>query len=266
MRQIRAPGNSRHSPRWRPQNTEEMQVAPDSSPAPLSLTDLLGRLEKFHGPQEPGFPVDPYQFLIWWLCGYPASDAACAKGWSALKSSVGIEPAQLLRASPAVLAAALKHGGMVPELRALRLKEVAERVLNEYGGDLRSGLVGPIVSVRKALKQFPNIADPGADRILLFGRIAPVAAVPSNCPHVLTRIDLGRDDQTYSDQYRHAQQRIEAEVPAQFHARSRAYLLLKAHGQTICKRTKPKCAECPVNANCVYPARAAVGRAGPGKS
>jgi len=38
------------------------------------------------------------------------------------------------------------------------------------------------------LKTFPGIGNPGADRILLFARIEPLAAVPSACPHVLVRV------------------------------------------------------------------------------
>jgi endonuclease III len=45
--------------------------------------------------------------------------------------------------------------------------------------------------------------------------------------------------------YREAQQAIEAEVPEKFDARARAYLLLKRHGQDLCKRTNPKCWQCP---------------------
>jgi len=66
----------------------------------------------------------------------------------------------------------------------MRLKEIAERVQREFGGDLATAFQGlPITKVRAALKKFPNIADPGADRILLFGDFSPVAAVPSNCTH-----------------------------------------------------------------------------------
>ena len=50
----------------------------------------------------------------------------------------------------------------------MRLKEIAARVQHEFDGDLRSALVGPLERVRKTLKKFPNIADPGVDRILLF--------------------------------------------------------------------------------------------------
>ena len=103
----------------------------------LAIADILDRLESFHGPQQPSWPTDPYAFLVWWHCGYPASDTTCARGWDALTKAVGIEPRQLLRASPAVMAAALRPGGMVPELRAMRLKEIAQRVEQELGGDLR---------------------------------------------------------------------------------------------------------------------------------
>jgi endonuclease III len=229
----------------------------------LSIPVLLDRLEAFHGTQEPCWPVDPYAFLIWWHCGYPASDAACARGWQALNAEVGIEPGQLLAASQARLAAALKAGGMVPELRAMRLQQIAQRVENEFGSDLRAGLVGRIGEVRKALKRFPNIADPGTDRILLFGKIAPVAAVPSNCPHVLVRIRLGLERHDYGATYREAQALIAAEVPEQFHWRSRAYLLLKEHGQTLCKRTKPRCELCPVHSSCAYFAGKDRGRSRP---
>lgn len=216
------------------------------------ISGLLKVLESFYGRQEPSWPTDPYLFLVWWHCGYPASDTACAKGWQSLTREIGVDPEDLLEASPANLGRALRPGGMVPELRAMRLKEIAARVKDEYAGDLRSALVGPITQVRKLLKKFPNIADPGADRILLFGTIAPVAAIPSNCPHVLVRIQRGLERESYAVTYREAQQAIMAEVPEKFDARMRAYLLLKRHGQALCKRTRPKCTECPVRACCAY--------------
>ena len=216
------------------------------------ISDLLDRLERFHGPQEPNVPLDPYEFLVYWYCGYPASDAACSKGWASLSRDVGIEPEKLLKAKPAKLAAALKPGGMVPELRAERLKEVAMRVQDEFGGDLRAALVGPIPQARKKLKSFHSIADPGADRILLFAGISPIAAVPSNCVHVLDRILHRKETQNYSTAYREAQRALAVELPEKFDVRTRTYLLLKKHGQEICKRTNPKCRECPISAKCAF--------------
>jgi endonuclease III len=230
---------------------------------PLSAAAILDRLEAIHGVQEPCWPVEPQEFLIWWHCGYPASDTTCAKGWSALKKDVGVAPREILHAVQGKLEKAMRAGGMVPELRAMRLKEIAERIEKEFGGDLRTVFSGRLDEVRRKLKKFPGIADPGVDRIFLFGKVDPVAAVASNCPHVLVRIQLGLERESYSVTYREAQALVEAEIPREFHARQRAYLLLKEHGQTICKRSKPKCDECPVTSHCAYFAGKNRGRSRP---
>jgi len=219
----------------------------------IGVAELLDRLESVYDAQEPGFPTDPYQFIVWWHCGYPHSEERCARGWTALNRQVGTEPAQILHAGQAQLAAALKAGGMVPELRATRLMEIAERVTREFDGDSARMMAGPVEEVRRRLKRFPGISDPGADRILLFARTAPLAAVPSNCPHVLVRIVHGLEREKYGVTYREARQILEAEVPRELDSRQRAYLLLKAHGQQICKR-KPLCDKCPVRADCRYAA------------
>src|ERR1700728_1940855 len=107
----------------------------DRSRTPAVLTAL----ESFYGKQEPWWPTDPYLFLVWWHCGYPASDATCAKGWHALNQQIGVEPRDLLTASPAKLAKALRAGGMVPEVRARRLHDIAARATDEFGSDLAAG-------------------------------------------------------------------------------------------------------------------------------
>jgi len=179
-----------------------------------SATTILNALHGRYGILEPDFPTDPYQFIVWWYCGYPQSQKACAKGWASLTSATKIELDDLLRAPPGRLTEALRPGGMVPELRAMRLKEIAERVLKEFGGDLATALRAMSrKQARAALVRFPSIANPGADRMLLFGGMAPVAAVPSNCAHVLVRIEHGRERENYAVNYRMAQESVEAACP-----------------------------------------------------
>jgi len=104
------------------------------------------------------------------------------------------------------------------------MREVAARIKDEFRGDLRAAMTGPITKVRKILKSFPSIADPGADRILLFAGIQPVAAVPANCTGVLARVQKGHEEKNYKASYREPQRMIDAEVAATFDARVRAYL------------------------------------------
>src|SRR5215475_9584502 len=75
-----------------------------------SVFEALERLESHYGPQAPSWPVDPYEFLVWWHSGYPASDAACARGWASLRARVGTDPQKILAASAQELAGALRPG------------------------------------------------------------------------------------------------------------------------------------------------------------
>jgi endonuclease III len=219
------------------------------------ITAILDALESFYGKQRSAVPTDPYEFLVWWHCGYPASEERCTKGWQSVSSKIGIAPKQLLCAKTVTLAGALKVGGMVPALRAARLKEIAGRVQDEFAGDLLSALSRlTALQARKTLKSFPGIGNPGADRILLFGCLWPVAAVPSSCPHVLVRVAHGAEGDKYAAAYTSAQSMLES-LPATFNSRIRAYLLVIRHGHELCKRTKPACARCPLESNCAFARR-----------
>ena len=217
------------------------------------LRQILDVLEAFHGAQAPGWPTDPYLFLVWWHCGYPPSEERCARGFDCLSRQIGVTPEQLLSAPSARLAGALKAGGMVPAVRATRLREIAKCVRDNYAGNLRAALQRlPLPGSRAALKQFPGIGNPGADRILLFGGIAPVAAIPSACPHVLVRIESGREPERYTATYAQAQRILAAQAGDAVDTLTRAYLLLQCHGRSLCKRSKPKCSACPVANSCAY--------------
>jgi len=218
-----------------------------------SFKTQLDALESFHGRQSPGWPVEPYEFLIWWHCGYPASDTTCAKGWAALQARIGAGVQELLTAKPTALTLALKAGGLIPELRAARIKRIAAAVAHEFNGDLAQAFRDmPPGDIRSALKRLPGIADPGVDRILLFGGLRPVAAVPSNATQVPVRMQVGPTSGSYGKDYRAGQSLIESELDAGFAPRQRAFLLLKIHGQSLCKRSTPNCGACPIEISCAF--------------
>src|SRR5712692_8153812 len=216
------------------------------------LVDLLERLEKFYGKLKALWPTDPYQMILYTNCGYPASDAACAKGFAALKREVGLRPDEILTASKAKLAEIMRLGGIMPEQRATRLKETAALVKHTFAGNLRTVLKMPLPEAKRALKRFPTIGDPGAEKILLFTKTAPVAAVPSNCVHVPLRLGFGEEKKNYAASYRSAQEAMRTQLPEECGALLRAYLLIKQHGQELCKRSRPRCEHCPVSSDCLY--------------
>ncbi len=218
----------------------------------MQIHPVLDRLEKQYGKRKLAGPSDAYGMVLYTNCGYPANDVSCAKGFTALQKLIGTQPDEILAASDTELARIMRHGGIVPEVRAQRLKDIAGRVRDKFGGDLDSVLKGPIAEARKTLKQFPTIGDPGADKILLFTGTVPVAAVPSGHTHVLHRLGLGSEKKNYAAGYNSAKEALQAALPAQCAPLQRAYLLLQHHGREICKRSAPRCDACPVTENCAY--------------
>lgn len=215
-----------------------------------------------YGPQKAVGPADPYEMILYLNSGYPATDTSCSEGFEALKREAGLKPEEILAASNARLARLLRLGGIVPEQRAARLQEIARKVKSEFGGDLKAELKKRvrekyqtskgIHSAKKILREFPVIGEPSADKIFLFSKLAPVAAVPSACLGVPMRLWFGKEGKSYAADYRKVREKLDAELPRTLEARQRAYLLLKKHGQEICKRSAPKCEICPLTAQCAY--------------
>ena len=227
------------------------------------MNEILESLEKTYGPQQAVGPTDPYEMIVFLNCGYPATDTLCSKGFEALKQEVGLSPREILALSEAKLAKLLRVGVILPEVRAARLHEIARKVKAEFGGDLKAALKKRlrlekeqpgkgIRGAKNALQEFPVIGEPSAEKILLFSKLAPVAAVPSAFVEVTARLWFGKTGKNYAADYRSARDILSAGLPETFEARQRAYLLLKKHGQQTCKRSRPKCEICPLTAQCAY--------------
>ena len=227
------------------------------------LAHLLDGLEKFYGKPKPPHPTDPYEMILYINCGYPATDTSCAKAFDALKRSIGLRVDDILAAPKEKLTEVMRLGGIVPEPRAVRLKEIAALVKHTFAGDLRTVLQMPLPEAKKALKKFPTIGDPSADKILLFTKTAPVAAIPSNCVHVPLRLGFGVEKKNYAASYRSAQEAVRTQLPEECGALLRAYLLIKQHGRELCKHSRPRCEQCPVSSDCLYFKRMQYGRSAP---
>lgn len=230
------------------------------------LARVLDQLEKFYGPQKPSGPMTPYEMVLHRNCGYPQSDARCDKGFASLRKEIGLRPDDILSASNAKLLEVMRPSVMNPALSARRLKEIAARVKEEFGGDLRAAMKLPLPEARKALKKFPTIGDSTADKILLFTKTAPVAAIPSIAVHVPIRLGFGQESKNWGASYRSVQEIVAAELgvdgatdaaSSSFRANAikkllRAYVFLKHHAQQLCKLSRPLCDDCPLSSSCLY--------------
>ena len=165
---------------------------------------------------------------------------------------MGLKPADILSASLEKLVMIIKLGGINPELRAVRLKEIAQIVLNDFDGDLRNCLKLPLPKAIKALKGFPSIGEPGAEKIVLFTKTHPVLGMESNGLRVLLRLGFGEERKNYSARYRSAQAALKDQLGNDCDFLVRAHQLLRQHGKELCRNNNPACETCPINQGCRY--------------
>lgn len=214
------------------------------------LPALLDRLERHHGKGSRLPPRTALDWILWENAAYLVPDERRLAAYLALKRATGLRPEGILALPREELQELARLGGMLADKRAGKLVGIAETVREEFDGDLDAALKLPLPRARRALKRFPGIADPGADKILLFTRTHALPALESNGLRVLVRLGLAQEAKSYSTTYRAG---IAALAP---HAERgaawlmRAYDLLRAHGQALCKHNGPLCEECPLEVGC----------------
>ena len=216
------------------------------------FTAILAKLQARYGKLQPPKTRDALGLILYENIAYLSSDKKRDAAFDTLQAEVGLQPTQILATATEKLVAIARLGGIHPELRAARLKEIAQIVLTDFEGDLNSVLKLPQAKARKALQRFPSIGAPGADKILLFTGRAAVLALESNGLRVLLRLGFGEERKNYSATYASVQDALRDEIGNDCDFLINAYQLLRRHGQELCKRNNPACEICPVNSSCAY--------------
>jgi len=217
-------------------------------------------LQQFYGKPKPAKIHDPMEVILWENVAYLVDDEKRAAAFTFLKKNVGTSAQKILDASDQQLVAATKLGGMFPEMRAQRLRQIAELVHWIYKDDLKAVLTKPLPEAKKALKKFPCIGDPGAEKILMLTHSYPLLALESNGLRVLLRLGFAEEKKSYSASYRDVQKALKSQLPTNYDTLIAAHQLLRQHGQELCKRNRPLCESCPLQGGCAYFESPAPGR------
>jgi endonuclease-3 len=216
---------------------------------------LIARLKRHYG--EPKLPParGPFELVMWENACYLLPDERRAEVFEGLRKQVGLNAEAILNADGRTLLALAQRGGMRPETRVFRWREIARITKSQFGGDLNRILAEPFEKAKCALKQFPTIGDPGAEKILTFCGVGPGLPLESNGLRVLTRVGYGRLQKNYGATYRSVQEALQKELPRGTANLARSHLLLREHGKTLCKTNAPLCPVCPLTDLCAFPTK-----------
>jgi endonuclease-3 len=218
----------------------------------LSLSLIAAKLEAHYGRPRRPKTSDALDLIIYEAIAYLATDDKRDAAFDRLKTNVGLRPTQILATPTEKLVKITRLGGIHAELRAARLKEIAQIVLNDFEGNLNNALKLPLPRARKALQKFPSIGTPGADKILLFTKTYPVLGLESNGLRVLLRLGFGEDRKSYSAAYASVQESLKDQIGSDCDFLIKAHQLLRQHGKELCHTNNPACEICPVRSSCNY--------------
>src|ERR1700694_3983317 len=202
-------------------------------PATITFSKLVHEPQHHYARPAPPASIDPLDLVIWENIAYLASDERRAAAFATLKRSIGTRPEHILAAKHSALAA-IGKAGILPDVSAAKLLAIAKIAYEEFDSDLRSVLKKPLPQAKKALKRFPSIGDPGAEKILLLTRSYPVMALDSNGLRVLCRVGFAEEQKNYSATYRLIQDAIREQLPKDYDiADTRASVAPAARSRTV---------------------------------
>src|SRR5581483_12372993 len=180
---------------------------------PPALQDIVERLRAAYGKPERLPAEGPLELIFWENAAYLLTDERRKAAFDLLRDRTRFEPRKVLAAPQPALLDIANLGGMRPEVRVERWRSIARIALDEFEGDLETVARMPLKEAKKALQRFPNIGEPGAEKILLFSNAHAVLGLESNGVRVLWRLGYGREHKSYSSTYRSVQEAIASQLP-----------------------------------------------------
>ena len=217
---------------------------------PALLPAALDRIEAFLGKPKRLPPRKALDWILWENCAYLVNDEKRAKAYRALADATKLRAVGILALPRSELLALARLGGMIAEKRVEKLLAIAHLVQDEHGGDLEAALALPLAKARRAMKRFPGIGDPGADKILLFTGTHALPALESNGLRALVRLGYAREETSYARMYRTGVAALAPHAERGCAWLMRAYDVLRAHGQRTCTHNAPACDACMLAEEC----------------
>jgi endonuclease-3 len=188
---------------------------------------------------------DPFRVLVVTILTQNCTDIAALRAYRNLDNLIGVAITALASANVRTIQKAIKVAGLHKQ-KAKALKNLANQVATEFGGDFKRILQDSDGVVRANLQALPKVGPKTADVLLnILGR--PTISVDTHVERVSKRLDLAPAKARYEA---NRAALMEAFTPRDYRM---VPLLFMAHGRKTCKARRPLCPTCPVSRLCPYP-------------
>jgi len=153
----------------------------------------------------------------------------------------GVE--DVARASVKDIEKVIKPAGLY-QIRARRIKNIAEDLVEKYDGKLNKILNLPYDEAKKKLTSIKGIGPKTADVFLMAVKGERVLPIDVHIFRIMKRLGIAGE----RDGYESLKTKVEVEIPP--NRRMKTHLILIEFGRQICRAQNPKCEDCPIKKYC----------------
>ncbi|MCL7489092.1 MAG: endonuclease III domain-containing protein [Desulfobulbaceae bacterium] len=210
--------------------------------AHTQLEEIYTRLYTHFGQQQ-WWPGDtPFEVMVGAVLTQNTNWSNVEKAIDNLKRAGVMSFERLSQLPVALLAEYIRPAGYY-NIKAGRLRNLFSMIRQQYGGSLDQLLEEETETLRQALLSVKGIGQETADSILLYAAGRPVFVVDAYTYRILLRHDLIPEDFGYGEIQELFMDNLSSDAGLfnEYHA------LLVCAGKDFCKKTSPKCADCPLH-------------------
>ena len=222
-----------------------MEILTQKMKAKKKSNEILHRILSIYPRRRTPERGDPFKALVRTILSQNTNWRNEDKAYRRLEEAIGVTPKTISAASFSDIAEAIHPAGMYNQ-RSIILKEVAEKVLTLYDGDLTQVLSKPYPEAREELIKLPGVGKKTADVVLLFNVGKSVLPVDRHIARIAKRLGLVPSNADYDTI------RLTIEDGTAPENYLDAHIKLIQFGRDVCRALNPRCGTCPISNLCSY--------------
>jgi endonuclease-3 related protein len=205
------------------------------------LSEAYRRLFEAFGPQHWWPGQSPFEVMVGAVLTQNTSWRNVERAIRNLREADLLEPRALYDVPVEELEELIRPAGYF-RVKARRLRSLVEFVVEQYGGSLEAMFRTDLAELRRQLLDVHGIGPETADSILLYAGGLPSFVVDAYTHRVFARHGWISFDADYYE----IQEYVESGLPRDVQRYNEFHGLLVRLGKDFCRKTSPKCAECPL--------------------
>ncbi|TAN60973.1 endonuclease III domain-containing protein [bacterium] len=206
-----------------------------------NLEGIYDKLYRCFGPQD-WWPGDgPFEVIVGAILTQNTNWQNVSRAIDNLKRAKVLTPQKLHSLPLNKLARLIRPSGYF-NIKAKRLKSFLNFLFKNYQGKLEKMFSLPLDELRQEILSVKGIGPETADSILLYAGNYPVFVVDAYTKRIFSRKKLFCEDVDYH----RAQEIFMGNLKKDVQLYNEYHALIVRLGKDFCKKTKPKCAICPI--------------------